>query len=82
MRNKIEIKVYLPYTMVGELEREKRRGNRSKYIEGAIRAKLDGEDGFQVQDLSTRRILALAMSRYPNDQVLKTILLKRMEDLE
>ena len=44
MRNKIEIKVYLPYTMVGELEREKRRGNRSKYIEGAIRAKFPSHD--------------------------------------
>ena len=82
MRNKIEIKVYLPYTMVGELERLRKSGKRSHYIEEAIRARLDEEDAFRVQDLSTRRVLALAMARFPDDEVLRTIILKRMEELE
>ena len=82
MRQKIEIKVYLPYMMVGELESLKRSGQRSKYIEQAVRARLDGEDAFRVQDIPTRRILAMAMARFPDDDVLRTILLKRMEELE
>ena len=79
MRQKIEIKVYLPYMMVGELESLRKANARSKYIEDAIRARLDGEDAFKVQDIPTKRILALAMARFPDDDVLRTILLKRME---
>ena len=82
MRQKIEIKVYLPYMMIGELEIMRRANKRSKFIEDAIRARLDGEDAFRVQDLPTRRILAMAMARFPDDDVLRTILLKRMEELE
>ena len=82
MRQKIEIKVYLPYMMVGELERLRKTNHRSKYIEDAIRARLDGEEAFTVRDLSTKRILAMAMARFPDDDVLRSILLKRMEELE
>lgn len=82
MRQKVEIKVYLPYMMVGELERYKRFNNRSKFIEDAIRAKLDGEEAFRVQDLPTRRILALCMARFPDDDVLRTMCLKLMEEFE
>lgn len=82
MRKKIEIKVYLPYMMVGELEPMRRSNTRSKYIEDAIRARLDGEEAFRVQDLHNRRILALAMARFPNDDVLRTICLKLMEECE
>lgn len=82
MRQKIEIKVYLPYTMVGELERLRKQGKRSHYIESAIRAKLDDEDAFAVKDLSTRRVISILLSRFKDDDVLRTILLKRMEGLE
>ena len=82
MRQKIEIKVYLPYTMVGELERLRKQGKRSDYITKAIRAKLDAEDAFTVSDLSTRRIMSILMHRIQDDDVLRTILLKRMEGLE
>ena len=82
MRQKVEIKVYLPYMMIGELESLKRSGRRSKFIEDAIRAKLDGEEAFRPQDLRTRRIIALLLARYPDDDVLRTILLDRMPDLE
>ena len=82
MRKNIEIKVYLPYTMVGELERLRKQGKRSGYIESAIRAKLDEEDAFTVADLSTRRIISILLNRFQDDDVLRTILLKRMEELE
>lgn len=82
MRQKIEIKVYLPYMMVGELESRRKANQRSKFIEDAIRAKLDGEEAFRVQDLPTRRILALCMARFPNDDVLRTMCLKLMEECE
>ena len=82
MRQKIEIKVYLPYTMVGELERLRKQGKRSHYIESAIRAKLDEEDAFTVGDLPTRRVIAILLSRFQDDDVLRTILLKRLEELE
>ena len=68
--------------MVGELEPMRKHNTRSKYIEDAIRARLDGEDAFRVQDLSTRRILAMAMARFPDDDVLRSILLNRMEECE
>ena len=38
MRQKIEIKVYLPYMMVGELESRRKANQRSKFIEDAVRA--------------------------------------------
>lgn len=81
MRKKIEIKVYLPYMMVGELESLRKANARSKFIEDAIRAKLDGEEAFRPQDLRTRRVIALLLARFPDDDVLRTILLDRMPDL-
>lgn len=81
MRQKIEIKVYLPYMMVGELEVHKRHGNRSKFIEDAVRARLDGEEAYTLRDIDTNRLIAMLMARYPDDQVMQTILLKRMEEL-
>lgn len=82
MRNKIEIKVYLPYMMVGELEPKKRQGKRSQFIEGAIRRRLDAEDAFIVQDLPTRRVLAMAMARFPDNDVFRTMCMKLMEECE
>lgn len=82
MKKKVEIKVYLPYLMVGELEIFRRNGQRSDFVEKAIRARLDGEDAFNVADLQTKNILAMAMARFPDDDVLKTILLKRIEELQ
>ena len=58
MRKKIEIKVYLPYLMVGELESRRKDNRRSKYIEEAVRSRLDGEQGFTLEDEETLEILA------------------------
>ena len=50
MSYKTEIKVYLPVKLVGELERYKRTGTRSKFVENAIRMKLDGIEGHKLDD--------------------------------
>ena len=52
MSYKTEIKVYLPVKMVGELERYKRTGSRSSFVEKAIRRKLDGLDTISMHDTS------------------------------
>ena len=85
MRNKTEIKVYLPIKMVGELERHRVNGNRSNYIEKAIRAKLDGEDAFSFSDISNRQLMAMLHSRLSerNDasaHILKEMLLQELKE--
>ena len=52
MSYKTEIKVYLPVKLVGELERYKRTGSRSSFIEKAIRRTLDGLEGHSMSDTS------------------------------
>ena len=52
MSYKTEIKVYLPVKMVGELERYKRTGTRSQFIEKAIEQKLSGIEGISLADTS------------------------------
>jgi metal-responsive CopG/Arc/MetJ family transcriptional regulator len=81
MRQKIEIKVYLPYLMVGELEGYKRNGMRSKFVEDAIRSRLDAEEAFSYSDITSQRLMALLINRFPDDVVLQTILVKRIEEL-
>lgn len=63
MSNKTEIKVYLPTKMVGELERHKRAGHRSKFIRDAIRFRLDGHDEYDINDCPTEEILDYAVYR-------------------
>ena len=82
MRKKIEIKVYLPYKMVGELERERRNGNRSKFIESCIRNRLDAEESFSFKDIETNRLLALLHARFEDDEVFKTLIQNRMQELK
>ena len=81
MRQKIEIKVYLPYLMIGELESRKKQGMRSKYIEDAIRSRLDGEESFSFRDIETHRLLAILHGRYEEDQVFKLMIQNRMKEL-
>lgn len=50
MAYKTEIKVYLPVKLVGELERYKRTGTRSQFIEKAISEKLSGIEGHKMSD--------------------------------
>ena len=63
MRQKIEIKVYLPYMMVGELESRRKANARSKFIEEAIREKLDRVDTFDKSMLTDRQVFTLMYTR-------------------
>lgn len=82
MRQKVEIKVYLPYLMVGELESRKKQGLRSKFVEDAIRNRLDGEENFSFRDISTSRLLAILHSRFSEDQVFQLMITNRLEELK
>jgi len=75
MRNKIEIKVYLPIKMVGELESRSKNGVRSKFIEAAIRARIDDEEAFKVSDIETRTLLAVLHSRIEVPEHIKQLIL-------
>lgn len=81
MKKKVEIKVYLPYLMVGELEIKRKQGLRSKYIEDAIRNRLDGEENFSFRDIETHRLLAILHGRFEDDQVFKLMIQNRMKEL-
>jgi len=79
MRNKIEIKVYLPIKMVGELEERNKRRVRSKFIEASIRSKLDASEEFSLIDISTRQLLASLLSRDISEFVKSSIKLELKE---
>lgn len=49
---KTEIKVYLPVKLVGELERYKRTGKRSEFIQLAIESKLQNLEDVSLADTS------------------------------
>jgi len=82
MRQKIEIKVYLPYKMVGELEGYRRKGNRSSFIESCIKNRLEAEEEFSFRDIETHRLLAILHGRYEEDQVFKLMIQNRMQELK
>ncbi len=63
MSRKTKINVLLPFKMVGELESKARNNTRSKFIEGAIRDKIDGKDSFSIEDYSTENIAAILVNR-------------------
>ena len=81
MRKKIEIKVYLPYKMVGELEGYRRKGNRSSFIESCIKNRLEAEEEFSFRDIETHRLLAILHGRFEEDQVFKLMIQNRMKEL-
>ena len=79
MRKKIEIKVYLPYLMVGELESKRKNGLRSKYIEEAVRNRIDNETSFELKDVDTRTLLVHLRNRQTSKQ-LQSLLLLELEE--
>ena len=74
MKYKTEIKVYLPVQMVGELHQHKLSGTRSKFIEQAIRNRIDGRDNeLKLSDLKTEGIMHFLLeNRKP--EVLKILM--------
>ena len=77
MRQKIEIKVYLPYMMVGELESRRKANARSKFIEEAIREKLDRVDTFDQSMLTDKQVFTLMYSRLIDRQDAAAFMVKQ-----
>lgn len=80
MRQKIEIKVYLPIKMVGELETRRKNGLRSKFVEEAIRNHLDGESEFNVRDISDKQLMAALINRVGISEFVKGSLRLEMKE--
>jgi metal-responsive CopG/Arc/MetJ family transcriptional regulator len=66
MSRKSEIKVYLPIKMIGELESRKRAGERSKFIETAIRNRLNKFEDLTLKDVTTKALVAELYNREIN----------------
>lgn len=49
--------------MVQELNRKKPRGRRSAFVNAAIKARLSGEENFDVGHVSTSKLAAVLMTR-------------------
>lgn len=80
MRQKIEIKVYLPIKMVGELETRRKNGLRSKFVEEAIRNHLDDESEFNVRDISNKQLMAALIAREGISEFVKGSLRLEMKE--
>ena len=66
--HKSEIKVYLPIKMIGELERKKQAGQRSRFIEQAIREKLDRREKASLLDWTPKVLISNARYRLSGDE--------------
>ena len=65
--------------MVGELEERNKQRRRSKFIQAAIRSKLDASEEFSLIDISTRQLLAALLSRDISEFVKGSIALELKE---
>jgi metal-responsive CopG/Arc/MetJ family transcriptional regulator len=82
MSNKTEIKVYLPTKLVGELESRKRAGLRSKFIEKAIRKRLEGEEHFTIQDVTTLNLMKMLHSRLNSRNDASAMMVQQFLEME
>jgi len=64
MSQKSEIKVYLPLKLIGELEGRKRIGQRSRFIEAAVREKLSRHQHATLQDWNALSLLCNVRDRF------------------
>ena len=53
----------LDVSMIQELNRKKPRGERSAFVNAAIRARLDGEWEFQLDDVPRHKLIAVLMNK-------------------
>ena len=63
MSRKTKINVLLPMKMVGELEIKARNKSRSKFIQDAIRSKLDQEEAFDINDFDNKKLAVTLVNR-------------------
>ncbi len=70
----------LDIDLVKKLHKYVPRGNRSRYVEMAIKKRLDGEDGFELEDVDTLDLLAeLRYRRDIPEWFLNQVILVRKE---
>ncbi|MHA2023437.1 MAG: hypothetical protein ACTSWQ_07225 [Candidatus Thorarchaeota archaeon] len=63
MSKKAEIKVYLPYKLVGQLETRRQAGIRSKFIQKAIERRLENDEDYDIEDEDFQTIIDHAVYR-------------------
>ena len=66
MRKNMEIKVYLPVKLVGELEAKKRAGTRSRFIREAIQEKISRVEKATLDDWKSIVMLCCVRDRLRN----------------
>ena len=49
--------------LIQRLHRQIARGHRSRFVENAIRGRLDGKDDFATYDIPTRQLMAMLHAR-------------------
>lgn len=77
MDRKTKINVLLPMKMVGELENLSKLGKRSKFIQSAIRNKLDAREEYNVADIPTKQLLVMLINREENETVKELLMIVR-----
>lgn len=65
--------------LIQELHRRKPRGQRSAFVNAALRARLHGEDEFKLRDIPTRDLMASLLAREDLPSMLKVILLEELK---
>ena len=57
----------LDVSMLQELNRKKPRGQRSAFVNAAIRARLDGEENFTVHEITKSKLAAVLMNKLQHE---------------
>ena len=77
MSRKTKINVLLPIKMVGELESKAGNNSRSKFIQSAIRSKLDNAESFSPADLPSSQLLVLLINREEDETIRELLMIIR-----
>lgn len=65
--------------LIQELHRRKPRGERSGFVNAALRARLHGEDEFDIKSIPTRNLMACLLARVDCPPIMKIILLEELK---
>lgn len=65
--------------LIQELHRRTPRGQRSAFVNAALRARLHGEDEFKLRDIRTRELMAALLRRDDVPSMLKVILMEELK---
>jgi len=72
----VKMSISVPSNIFNELERTlSYTQSRSKFISSAIDEKLNGSEGFSVEESTTKQLMAALMNRNDVDPTLKALLL-------